>query len=314
MVAPFIETQAPIRHFLDLKDIPADQLRHIIDVSRSVKQDFKSGKNLHDALTGKVIAMIFEKNSTRTRISFEVAMRDFGGHAIVMSGKDMQLGRGETVEDTARVLSRYVDCVMLRTHSHADLVTFAQAGHIPVINGLTDRSHPCQIMADILTFEEHRGRIDGQTLAWVGDGNNVAHSYIEAAAKFNFTLRLACPAELQPDATILAWAQDQGADVMVTQDPHEAVSGADGVVTDCWVSMGDADADKRHAMLEPYRVDENLMRKADEHAIFMHCLPAHRGEEVTAGVIDGPQSAVWEEVENRIHAQKGVLLWAFKQI
>lgn len=313
MVAPFIETQAPIRHFLDLKDIPADQLRRIIDVARSVKQDFKAGKNLHDALPGKVLAMIFEKHSTRTRISFEVAMRDFGGHAIVMSGSDMQLGRGETVADTARVLSRYVDCVMLRTHHHEDLLTLARYGHIPVINGLTDRSHPCQIMADILTFEEHRGRIDNQTIAWVGDGNNVAATYIEAAAKFNFKLRLACPASLQPPAELLDWAQAEGADVLLTEDPKEAVTGADGVVTDCWVSMGDADADARHKMLQPYQVDEALMRLADEHAIFMHCLPAHRGEEVTAGVIDGPQSAVWEEVENRIHAQKGVLLWAFKQ-
>lgn len=314
MVAPFIETQAPIRHFLDLQDIPADQLRRIIDVSRSVKQDFKSGKNLHDALAGKVIAMIFEKNSTRTRISFEVAMRDFGGHAIVMSGNDMQLGRGETVADTARVLSRYVDCVMLRTHRHEDLLTLAEYGHVPVINGLTGRSHPCQIMADILTFEEHRGRITGQTLAWVGDGNNVANTYIQAAAKFNFKLNLACPAGLPPSQEILEWARAEGADIMLTEDPQQAVSGADGVVTDCWVSMGDADAEARHKMLQPYQVDEALMRHADEHAIFMHCLPAHRGEEVTAGVIDGPQSAVWEEVENRIHAQKGVLLWAFKQV
>ncbi len=313
-MSPFVETQHPIRHFVDMRDIDAGDLRRIIDVARNVKQDFKSGKNLHDALPGKIIGMIFEKNSTRTRISFEVAMRDLGGYAIVMSGKDMQLGRGETVADTARVLSRYVDCVMLRANRHEDLLTLVEYGHIPVINGLTDHSHPCQIMADILTFEEHRGNIKGQSLAWVGDGNNVANTYIVAAVKFGFKLRLACPDELLPCAETVDWAVANGADISITKNPEEAVAGADAVITDCWVSMGDKDAEKRHQLLAPYQVDDELMRMADENAIFMHCLPAHRGEEVTASVIDGPQSVVWEEVENRIHAQKGILLWCFKQI
>jgi ornithine carbamoyltransferase len=313
MTTPFIETQFPIRHFIDLRDIPADQLRLIIDTARKVKEDFRKGKS-YQPLPGKILAMIFEKSSTRTRVSFEVGIRDLGGHAIIMSERDMQLGRGESLADTARVLSRYVDCIMLRAHSHASIQELAQSGHIPVINGLTDRSHPCQIMADILTFEEHRGPIAGKTIAWVGDGNNVANTFIEAAVKFGFKLRLACPKELPPDAETLEYAKANGTDVQLLLDPKEAVAGADAVITDCWVSMGDRDASRRHRWLKNYQVDDALMAKASEKSLFMHCLPAHRGEEVTASVIDGPQSVVFDEAENRLHAQKGILLWCFKVI
>jgi ornithine carbamoyltransferase len=311
--APFLETRHPIRHFLDLRSIDAEQLRLIIDTARRVKEDFKSGKS-YQPLPGKVLAMIFEKSSTRTRVSFEVGMRDLGGHAIIMSERDMQLGRGESVADTARVLSRYVDCIMLRANRHQDLLELAHNGHIPVINGLTDHSHPCQIMADVLTFEEHKGPIAGKTIAWVGDGNNVANTFIEAAVKFGFALRLACPKELPPDAETLEYAKAQGADIQLTKDPQKAVEGADAVITDCWVSMGDRDASRRHRWLKPYQVNELLMQKASKNAVFMHCLPAHREEEVATSVIDGPQSVVFDEAENRLHAQKGILLWCFKII
>lgn len=313
MSTAFQETKYPIRHFLDLKDIPADQLRLIIDTARSVKEKFKQGIATAP-LPGKILGMIFEKNSTRTRVSFEVGMRDLGGHAIFLSERDMQLGRGETIADTARVLSRYIDCVMLRAHKHESLLELAKAGHIPIINGLTDYSHPCQLMADVLTFEEKRGAIKGQTIAWLGDGNNVATSYIHAAVKFGFHLRLACPPELSPKSEELAWAKAQGASVALTTDPREAARDADAIVTDCWVSMGDSDAEARHRLLAPYQVNEGIMALAKPDALFLHCLPAHRGEEVTAAVIDGPQSAVWDEAENRLHAQKGVLLWCFKQV
>lgn len=312
-MTPFIETKHPIRHFLDLKDIPADQLRLIIDTARKVKEEFKQGKHIAP-LAGKVLGMIFEKNSTRTRVSFEVGFRDLGGHAIFLSERDMQLGRGETVADTARVLSRYIDCVMIRANKHSSAVELAENGHIPIINGLTDHSHPCQIMADILTYEEHKGNIAGAKIAWLGDGNNVATSWIHAAVKFKCSLRLACPKELLPDADTLAWAKAEGADVIVMQDPKEAVKDADAVITDTWVSMGDTDAEARHRYLAPYQVNDELMKLADPMAVFMHCLPAHRGEEVTASVIDGHQSVIWDEAENRLHAQKGVLMWCFKVI
>lgn len=312
-MTPFIETKYPIRHFLDLRDIPADQLRLIIDTARRVKEEFKQGKHIAP-LAGKVLGMIFEKNSTRTRVSFEVGFRDLGGHAIFLSERDMQLGRGETVADTARVLSRYIDCVMLRANKHSSLIELAENGHIPIINGLTDYSHPCQIMADILTYEEHKGNIAGAKIAWLGDGNNVATSWIQAAVKFNFSLRLACPKELLPNAEVIQWAKAEGADVIVMQDPKEAVKDANAVVTDCWVSMGDTDAEARHRYLAPYQVNDEIMKLADPMAIFMHCLPAHREEEVTASVIDGHQSVIWDEAENRLHAQKGVLMWCFKVI
>jgi ornithine carbamoyltransferase len=298
--------EAP-RHFLDLRDFDTATLRHMLDIGRGFKQ---AGGVSSRPLAGKTLALIFEKPSTRTRVSFEVAMRQLGGDVIVLSAKEMQLGRGETVADTARVLSRYVDAIMLRTDRVAKLRELVQHATVPVINGLTEASHPCQVMADVMTFEEHRGPIAGQVVAWCGDGNNVAQSWIEAAARFGFTLRVATPAVLAPDAGVLAWAREQGADVLVTDSPEEAVAGARCVVTDTWVSMADDPNESRHNLLAPYRVTEALMAQAAPDAVFMHCLPAHRGEEVTAGVIDGPQSVVFDEAENRLHAQKGVLAWA----
>jgi ornithine carbamoyltransferase len=261
-------------------------------------------------LAGRTLALIFEKPSTRTRVSFEVAMRQLGGDVIVLSAKEMQLGRGETVADTARVLSRYVDAIMLRTDRASKLHEMARYATVPVINGLTEASHPCQLMADVLTFEEHRGPIAGQVVAWCGDGNNVARSWIEAAVRFGFTLRLATPEELRPSEDILAWARAQGATIELTDDPERAVAGARCVITDTWVSMADDPNESRHNLLAPYKVSRALMAKAAPDAIFMHCLPAHRGEEVDAEVIDGPQSVVFDEAENRLHAQKGVLAWA----
>ncbi|HEX4095238.1 MAG TPA: ornithine carbamoyltransferase [Caulobacteraceae bacterium] len=260
---------------------------------------------------GKTLAMIFQKNSTRTRFSFDAAMRQLGGGSIIATGSDMQLGRGETIEDTAKVLSRMVDAVMIRAIHHEDVERFAQAATIPVINGLTDRSHPCQIMADLQTFEEHRGRVDGRTIAWVGDGNNVCASFIHASAALGFRLNIACPAIYHPDLVDLARAEKAGARIEMTEDPRAAVAGTDCVVTDTWVSMGDTDGEAKLDALEPYQVDARLMSLAHPDAVFLHCLPAHRGEEVTDEVIDGPQSLVWDEAENRIHAQKAVLAWCF---
>ncbi len=256
------------------------------------------------------MALVFTKPSTRTRVSFEVGVRQLGGDAVVLTAADMQLGRGETVADTARVLSRYVDAIMLRTDAPAKLHEMAAHASVPVINGLTAESHPCQVLADVMTFEEHRGPITGQTVAWCGDGNNVARSWIEAAARFGFTLRLATPPALRPPAALIAWARAQGARVKLLDDARAAVAGARCVLTDTWVSMSDDPQASRHNLLAPYRVDEALMAQAAADAIFMHCLPAHRGEEVTEGVIDGPQSVVFDEAENRLHAQKGVLAWA----
>jgi ornithine carbamoyltransferase len=255
--------------------------------------------------------MIFQKNSTRTRFSFDAAIRQLGGASIIATATDMQLGRGETIEDTARVLSRMVDAVMIRAISHADIEAFARAATVPVINGLTDKSHPCQILADVMTFEEHRGPIAGKTIAWVGDGNNVCASFIHAAAKFGFKLIIAGPREYPPDPADLAKAAQAGGQVIVTDDMFAAAKGADCVVADGWVSMGDADYQERVAAFEPYRVDAALMALAAPDAVFLHCLPAHRGEEVTDEVIDGPQSLVWDEAENRIHAQKSILAWCF---
>jgi ornithine carbamoyltransferase len=261
-------------------------------------------------LAGKMLAMIFEKPSTRTRVSFEVGMRQLGGEVVVLNARDMQSGRGESTADTARVLSRYVDAIMLRTDRVSRLHELAQYATVPVINGLTDTSHPCQLMADVLTFEEHRGPIAGQVIAWCGDGNNVARSWIEAAVRFGFTLRLATPDALRPPTALLDWARAQGGRIELTDDPETAVAGARAVVTDTWVSMADDPNESRHNLLAPYRVTSRLMARAAPDAIFLHCLPAHRGEEVTAEVIDGPQSVVFDEAENRLHAQKGVLAWA----
>ena len=294
------------RHFLDVRDFDTATLRQMLDVAAH----FKKARVSSRPLAGKTLALIFEKPSTRTRVSFEVGMRQLGGDVIVLNANDMQLGRGETPSDTAKVLSRYVDAIMLRTSQTSKLHELAQNATVPVINGLTDTSHPCQIMADLLTFEEHRGPIAGQVIAWCGDGNNVARSWIEAAVRFGFTLRLATPDALRPPAELIEWARAQGGSIELTDDPSAAVKDARCVITDTWVSMSDDPASNRHNMLVPYQVNDALMAKAAKDAIFMHCLPAHRGEEVTASVIDGPQSVVFDEAENRLHAQKGVLAWA----
>ncbi len=299
-----------VRHFLDIHRHDASTLRAILDdalARKKARAGWPKGRVDADApAKDRVLAMIFEKNSTRTRFSFDAAIRQLGGASIIANASDMQLGRGEPVEDTARVLSRMVDAVMIRANSHEDVERFAQAASVPVINGLTDRSHPCQIMADLMTIEEHRGPVTGKTLAWIGDGNNVCASFIHAAPKLGFTLKIACPSDYHPDLHDLARG---GSAVHLTSDPDEAVTGADAVITDTWVSMGDADYDARMRALEPYGVDEALMARAAQGAVFLHCLPAHRGEEVTDEVIDGPRSLVWDEAENRIHAQKAVLAW-----
>ncbi len=302
-----------IRHFIDLSEIPAKDLRRIVEGARTLKKARQKGK-FKPLLAGRKLAMIFEKHSTRTRVSFEVGMYELGGHALVMNGSDLQLGRGETVADTARVLSRYVDAILLRCHSHEKLKELAQHASVPVINGLTEFSHPCQILADIMTFEENLGNIKGKTIAWVGDGNNVAQSFIQASAIFGFTIKLACPAKLMPLPEVVTWAEQNGGKVVLSENPAEAVSGADAVITDTWVSMGDPNSEAQMAMLGPYQVNDALMAKAAKHALFLHCLPAHRGEEVTASVIDGPQSKVFDEAENRLHVQKSILLWCLGKI
>ncbi len=294
------------KHFLDIDQFDEKTLREQLDLGVA----YKSGTAEEPRpLEGKTLAMIFEKASTRTRVSFDVGMRQLGGETIVLDHTDMQLGRGETVADTARVLSRYVDAIMIRTSSLQNLTEMAENATIPVINGLTDVSHPCQIMADVMTFEEHRGPIAGKSVAWCGDGNNVASSWIHAATLLDFELRLACPEQLSPDPEVVEWALKNGARIQVTNDPEVAIADADCVSTDVWVSMGDEGVSDRHNLLRPYQVDERLMALAKSDSIFMHCLPAHRGEEVTAGVMDGPQSVVWDEAENRLHAQKGILTW-----
>ncbi len=299
-------SDAPPRHFLDLRDFEPAQLRHMLDVAAG----YKAGGVSSRPFAGKTLAMIFEKPSTRTRVSFEVAMRQLGGEVIHLLSADMQWHRGETVADTARVLSRYVDAIMLRTNSDARLREMAAYATVPVINGLTNSSHPCQLMADVMTFEEHRGPIAGQVIAWTGDGNNVACSWIEAAVRFGFTLRIACPAELRPPADLLEWARAEGGRVELLTDPEDAVRGARCVVTDGWISMADDPTQNRHNLLAAYSVTPALMALAAPDALFMHCLPAHRGEEVAAEVIDGPQSVVFDGAENRLHAQKGVLAWS----
>jgi len=294
-----------LRNFLDLDQVDADTLRDIIDVSARIKAACERKPLLAD----RTLAMVFEKPSTRTRVSFEVAMQSLGGNVIFLDPNGSQLGRGETLADTARILSQYVDVIMYRTSSVANLKEMAGAATVPVINGLTDRSHPCQIMADIMTFEEKVGPIAGKVVAWSGDSNNVANSWIHAAVQFGFEFRVASPPDLRPPQDILDWAAANGGYISVGDDPEAAVSGANCVVTDTWVSMGDKEADKRRALLAPYRVDAALMAKAGPEAVFMHCLPVYRGDEVTADVVDGPQSVVWTEAGNRLHAQKGILLW-----
>lgn len=302
-----------LRHFLDIDEIDAVTLRAIIDGSakdKAERDDMPSGApDAGRPLEGRVLAMVFEKPSTRTRVSFDMAMRQLGGQALLLSANEMQLDRGETPADTARVLSRYVDAIMLRTSSHSILMEMAEFADVPVINALTDYSHPCQLMADVLTFEEHRGPIAGKRIAWCGDGNNMATSWIHGAQRFGYELFLATPQELRPDTAVVERAISDGAKVTLTNNVDEAVEGADCVVTDTWVSMGDKDVDRRHNLLAPFQVTRDVMAGALKDAIFMHDLPAHRGEEMTAEVIDGPQSVVWDEAENRLHAQKGVLRW-----
>ena len=294
------------RHFLDLDQLDAATLRRVLELGK----EFKRGKGLDKRpLKGRTLAMLFEKPSTRTRVSFEVGMRRLGGEVVVLERDGMQLGRGETVADTARVLSRYVDIIMLRTTKEEKLLELAAHASVPVINGLTDRTHPCQLMADVMTFEEHRGPIAGKVVAWAGDGNNMATSWIHAAVRFGFTLRLACPKELGPPRQVIDWARREGGDILVTDRIEEAVASADCVVTDIWVSMGEQEVETRYALLPPYRVDDRVMSMAKPNAIFMHCLPAHRSEEVAASVIDGPQSVVWDEAGNRLPAQQGILVW-----
>jgi ornithine carbamoyltransferase len=300
------------RHFLDLSDIPASELRRIIDVSASMKACRRKGHGPWPRpLEGRVLAMIFDKPSTRTRVSFDIAMRQLGGETIMLTGQEMQLGRGETIADTARVMSRYVDATVIRILDHSAMVEFARHACVPVINGLTKRSHPCQVMADVLTFEEKRGPIKGQTVAWTGDANNVLASWIHAAQRFDFSLHVATPAGLDPQSSLLEWAGELHARLKLTRDPFEAVAGADAVVSDCWVSMGDVDEASRRRLLAPYQVNAKLMAAAGKDALFMHCLPAHRGEEVTDEVIDGPQSVVFDQAENRMHVQKGIISWCF---
>jgi ornithine carbamoyltransferase len=306
------------RHFVDLWKLEASDLRAILDDARARKAARlgwpKGQPDADRPAEHRTLAMIFEKHSTRTRFSFDAAMRQLGGDVIISNAADMQLGRGEPIEDTARVLSRMVDAIMVRANVHEDLERLAMNATVPVINGLSDKGHPCQIMADLLTIEEHRGALKGKTIAWVGDGNNVCASFIHAAPKLGYTLRIAAPAIYHPDLVDLARAAEQQGHVETTHDPREAVEGAHAVITDTWVSMGDTDHDDRIDALEAYQVDEALMDLADPQAVFLHCLPAHRGEEVTDAVIDGPQSVIWDEAENRIHAQKSILAWCFGKV
>ena len=304
--------QTAPRHFLGLLDLSTAELRHILDLSAAMKKArVKGAPPVWRPLAGKTLALIFDRPSTRTRVSFDIGMRELGGETIMLTGAEMQLGRGETISDTARVLSRYVEAIVIRILDQDDLFELAANATVPVINGLTKQSHPCQVLADLMTFEEKRGPIRGRKIAWSGDSNNVLSSWIDASARFDFTLDIACPRELQPTRARLAAALAAGAKIVVREDPEEAVKDAAAVISDCWVSMGDEDEGRRQNLLAPYQVNGRLMSRAGPDAIFMHCLPAHRGEEVTDEVIDGPQSAVFDEAENRLHAQKAVLAWVF---
>ena len=322
-VRPAIETgggamsTAP-RHFLDLSELPTKELRTMLDAGAAMKSKLKAQENINAAtakpLAGKTLAMIFEKPSTRTRVSFDVGMRQLGGESIMLTGAEMQLGRGETIADTARVLSRYVDAIMIRILNHDALLELAEYATVPVINGLTRRSHPCQVMADLMTFEEHRGPITGRTVAWSGDDNNVLASWAHAAERFQFKLNVATPPQLAPNKAMKDWIKATDAPIVLGNDPEAAVRGADCVVTDTWFSMGDKEGEHRHNLLKPYQVNAKLMSLAKPDALFMHCLPAHRGDEVTSEVMDGPQSVVFDEAENRLHAQKGILAWCFDKV
>lgn len=306
------------RHFLDLTDAGGDALAAMINdaiARKAARAALPKGAPDPDApLAGRVLAMVFEKNSTRTRVSFDMAMRQLGGSAIVLDAGTTQLGRGETVADTARVLSRMADAIMIRTDDHAKIEEMAAHASVPVINGLTDRSHPCQIVADLETIVEHGKALPGLEVAWLGDGNNVLNSIVEAAGLMRFNVRIAVPEGYDSDPSYIDRARALGSRITITRDPVEAARGADVIVTDTWVSMGQQGAEARIAAMTPFQVNDALMAQAKQDALFLHCLPAHRGEEVTDSVIDGPQSVVWDEAENRIHAQKSVLRWAFGQL
>ncbi|KPA21534.1 Ornithine carbamoyltransferase [Shimia sp. SK013] len=304
-----------MKHFLDINKTDKDDLRGMIDSAKAIK-DARSGlpKGALDQdqpLKDHMVALIFEKPSTRTRVSFDVGVRQLGGETMVLSGSEMQLGHGETVADTAKVLSRYVDMIMIRTFEEATLLEMAEYADVPVINGLTNRTHPCQIMADILTFEEHRGPIAGKKVVWSGDGNNVFASFAHAAGQFGFDLTFTGPDTLDPEAVFIEEARSKGVSVEIERDPIKAVQGADLVVTDTWVSMHDAPSarERRHNQLRPFQVNEELMQHANADALFMHCLPAHRNEEATNAIMDGPHSVIFDEAENRLHAQKAIMKW-----
>ena len=296
------------RHFTDLSALSESDLRAMLDDAAARKKRLKAGERVKP-LEGKVLAMIFDKPSTRTRVSFDVGMRQLGGETIMLTGTEMQLGRSETIADTAKVLSRYVDAIMIRTTAHDRLIELTQNATVPVINGLTDDTHPCQIMADVLTFEEHRGPVAGKTFCWTGDGNNVLHSLLEASARLRFNLNIAVPEGSEPMQKYVDWSKSNGGVVNFFRSADEAVREADCIVTDSWVSMGQEHRARGNNVFLPYQVNAALMAKAKPEALFMHCLPAHRGEEVTDEVIDGPQSVVFDEAENRLHAQKAVLAW-----
>ena len=306
------------RHFLNLNDAGGDAIAAMLNDAidrKNARQAWPKGQADADApLAGHTLAMVFEKNSTRTRTSFEMAMKQLGGDSIFMASGQMQLGRGETIADTARVLSRYVDAIMIRTDDHDKVSELAHYASVPVINGLTDLSHPCQIVADLLTVMEHGKALPGLELAWLGDGNNVLNSVVEAAGLFKFNLRIAVPEGYESDSSFIEIAKAAGAHITLTRDAREAVVGADVVVTDTWVSMGQEHAHNKMAAMMPYQVNERLMPMAKSDAVFLHCLPAHRGEEVTDVVIDGPQSLIWDEAENRLHAQKSILLWCLGKL
>lgn len=304
-----------MNHFLDIHKTDPNALRSILDDALKMKTARKglprATLDAEKPLAGHMVALIFEKPSTRTRVSFDVGVRQMGGETMVLSGSDMQLGHGETIADTARVLSRYVDLIMIRTFDEGVLEEMAEFATIPVINGLTDRSHPCQIMADVMTFEEHRGPIAGKKVVWCGDGNNVCASFLHAAGQFGFDLTFSGPVQLDPEMEFVGWARNQGSKVTIERDPIKAVEGADLIVADTWVSMHDAQSarERRHNMLRPFQVNRDLMAAAKPDALFMHCLPAHREEEVTSEVMDGPNSVIWDEAENRLHAQKAIMRW-----
>lgn len=310
--SPLPVTSPALRHFLDLASLKKSELRQILDLSKAIKLRRHTGAEAIDKpLKGKKVAMVFEQPSLRTRMSFDVGIRELGGEPLMVTGREIELGERETIADTARVMSRYVDGVMIRMLNHAQLEEFAEHASVPVINGLTKFSHPCQVVADIMTFEEHVGPIKGQKIAWVGDSNNVQTSWIHAAAKLGFTLRIATPPQFQPRDEVLDWARRNGAAIELGSDPRAAVTGATCVITDCWVSMGDKEGEGRTAALRPFQVDAALMSHAAENAVFMHCLPATRGEEVTDEVMDGPRSVVFDEAENRLHGQKGIMAFVF---